>query len=82
MGINDWQEDERPRERLLENGPESLSNAELLAIFLRVGLPGQSAVDLGRNLLQAFDLVFVAGRTDGQRIHVRAGIAVNRPVDK
>lgn len=55
MGIKDWPEDERPRERLLSMGPEALSNAELLAIFLRVGVRGKSAVDLARDLLAAFD---------------------------
>ncbi|MEY3202607.1 MAG: hypothetical protein RIR70_2157 [Pseudomonadota bacterium] len=55
MGIKDWPIDERPRERLLTVGPEALSNAELLAIFLRVGVRGKSAVDLARDLLDAFD---------------------------
>jgi len=55
MGIKDWPIDERPRERLLTIGPEALSNAELLAIFLRVGVRGKSAVDLARDLLEAFD---------------------------
>ena len=55
MGIKDWPINERPRERLLSAGPEALSNAELLAIFLRVGVRGKSAVDLARDLLEAFD---------------------------
>ena len=55
MGIKDWPEEERPRERLLSAGPQVLSNAELLAIFLRVGVRGKSAVDLARDLLNAFD---------------------------
>lgn len=55
MAITDWPEGERPRERLLAHGPEALSDAELLAIYLRVGVRGKSAVDLARDLLQRFD---------------------------
>ena len=54
MAISDWPENERPRERLLRDGPDSLSDAELLAIFLRVGIKGKSAVDLGRELIGHF----------------------------
>ena len=54
MAITDWPEDERPRERLLANGAASLSDAELLAIFLRVGVRGKSAVDLARELIGRF----------------------------
>lgn len=50
MAITDWPEGERPREKLLKKGAASLSDAELLAIFLRTGLPGKSAVDLAREL--------------------------------
>jgi DNA repair protein RadC len=54
MGIADWPEDERPRERLLKLGAAALSEAELLAIFLRTGIAGKSAVELGRDLLDRF----------------------------
>ena len=54
MAISDWPEGERPRERLLEQGAEALSDAELLAIFLRTGVKGRSAVDLARDLLKEF----------------------------
>lgn len=54
MSIADWPADERPREKLLQRGPESLSDAELLAIFLRTGVSGKSAVDLARELLTRF----------------------------
>jgi len=54
MAITDWPEGERPREKLLANGVAVLSDAELLAIFLRVGVTGKSAVDLARDLLNAF----------------------------
>ncbi len=55
MAITDWPAGERPRERLLVYGAEALSDAELLAIYLRVGVRGKSAVDLARELLQRFD---------------------------
>jgi len=55
MAISDWPEAERPRERLLKLGAEALSDAELLAIFLRVGVRGKTAVDLARELLARFD---------------------------
>lgn len=51
MAITDWPEGDRPRERLLRDGVEALSDAELLAIYLRVGIKGKSAVDLARDLL-------------------------------
>ena len=54
MAITEWPEDERPRERLLKQGAAALSDAELLAIFLRVGVKGKSAVDLGRELMDHF----------------------------
>lgn len=54
MCIIDWPEDERPRERLLKLGAAVLSEAELLAIFLRTGIAGTSAVELGRELIQRF----------------------------
>ena len=54
MAITDWPEEERPREKLLDKGAAALSDAELLAIFLRVGIPGKSAVDLARELLQHY----------------------------
>lgn len=54
MSIRDWPAAERPREKLLEQGSASLSDAELLAIFLRTGVTGKSAVDLARHLLAEF----------------------------
>jgi len=54
MSITDWPADERPREKLLARGAEYLSDAELLAIFLRTGVSGKSAVDLARDLLTGF----------------------------
>lgn len=54
MAITDWPADERPREKLLKKGAGALSDAELLAIFLRTGVKGKSAVDLSRELLNEF----------------------------
>ncbi len=54
MAINDWPVAERPRERLLALGPERLSDAELVAVFLRSGIPGKNAVELGRELIGRF----------------------------
>ena len=54
MAITDWPKAERPRERLLVLGAAMLSDAELLAIFLRVGLKGKSAIDLARQLIGHF----------------------------
>lgn len=54
MSIAHWPEAERPREKLLQRGPAALSDAELLAIFLRTGIRGCSAVDMGRQLIQRF----------------------------
>lgn len=54
MPITDWPEAEKPREKLLQKGADSLSDAELLAIFLRTGIKGLTAVDLARNLLDDF----------------------------
>lgn len=54
MAICDWPEDTRPREKLLKQGAASLTDAELVAVFLRTGVAGKSAVDLGRELIARF----------------------------
>src|SRR5690349_25080183 len=54
MAISDWPEAERPRERLLAKGAAVLSDAELVAVLLRTGIPGKSAVDLAREMISAF----------------------------
>ena len=54
MPIRDWPEGDRPREKLLQRGAAALTDAELLAIFLRTGVAGRSAVDLARDLLVRF----------------------------
>jgi len=55
LKITDWAKEERPRERLLANGPSSLTNAELLAILLRTGTGKANVMDLARNLLAAHE---------------------------
>lgn len=65
--INEWPIDERPRERLLSRGAGALSDAELLAIFLRTGIKGKSAVDLARELLTDFQgLVGLMGASEAE----------------
>jgi hypothetical protein len=53
-GISSWPEEERPRERLLSCGPQALTDAELVAILIRVGFKGTSAVELARHLIKRF----------------------------
>lgn len=55
MPIKDWPESERPREKLLKSGPQSLSEAELLAVFLRTGVPGRDVLALARDALTRFN---------------------------
>ncbi len=54
MAITDWPAAERPREKLISRGSAALTDAELLAIFLRTGVAGKTAVDLARELLDRF----------------------------
>jgi DNA repair protein RadC len=54
QAIANWPLEERPREKLILKGPESLSDAELLAIFLRVGVKGKNAIVLAQDLLVRF----------------------------
>jgi len=72
MGINDWSEQERPRERLVRDGAAALSNPELLALLLRVGVRGKSAVELGHDILQHFGSLhglFGATLNDFSEVH-------------
>lgn len=72
MAITDWPANERPREKLIELGSQTLSDAELLAIFLRVGVVGKSAVDLARDLLNQFGSlngIFAATEHELSQVH-------------
>ena len=69
--IKNWPATERPREKLLQLGPEGLSDGELLAVLLRIGIAGQSAEDLGRQLLTQFN-----GISGIDRAHIEELLAV------
>jgi DNA repair protein RadC len=69
--IKDWPATERPREKLLQLGPEGLSDGELLAVLLRIGKSGQTAEDLGRKLLSQF-----SGISGIDRAHIEELLAV------
>ena len=87
MAISDWPAAERPRERLLARGASALSDAELLAVLLRTGIRGKSAVDLARELLDRFkglrgllatNLMGVKGLGDAKRAQFEAAIELAR----
>lgn len=67
MGIKDWPLQEQPRYKLLQHGAEALSDAELLALFLRTGVNGKDAVTLARELLQQFGSLRALLRADKTR---------------
>jgi DNA repair protein RadC len=72
MSIEDWPEQTRPRERLVREGAQALSDPELLALLLRVGVRGKSAVELGRDILQHFGSLhglFGASLDDVSEVH-------------
>ena len=54
VGIKNWPKDDRPREKLLKKGARCLSNSELLAILLRTGTTGVSAIDIARKVIEKF----------------------------
>ncbi len=72
--ITDLAEEERPRERLARLGPQSLTNAELLAILLRVGVVGENAVQVGQRLLQHFGGLAGLHRADFQEVCAEYGL--------
>jgi DNA repair protein RadC len=88
--ITDLQQTERPRERLASLGPQVLSSAELLAILLRVGVPGENAVQVGQRLLQQFgglvglhrapfeELVHQHGIGEAKAAQIKAAIELGR----
>jgi DNA repair protein RadC len=87
MAISDWPLAERPRERLLARGARALSDAELLAVVLRTGVRGKSAVELGRELLARFkgiaglfgaDLSRVKGLGPAKRAQFAAAVELAR----
>ncbi len=64
VAIREWSEEDRPREKLLKYGEQTLSNAELIAIIIRTGTRGRSAVDIGRELLHRFKSLRVMSGVD------------------
>jgi DNA repair protein RadC len=72
MSISDWPAHERPRERLISEGAQALSDAELLAIFLRIGVKGKSAVELARDMVAHFGslhALFGASLAEFSKLH-------------
>jgi len=88
--IINWPEDDRPREKLLKHGAQALSNAELLAILIRTGVKGSSAVDLGRELLRKYktlrqisasdpaEFQSIKGLSDAKIAQVKAAVELGR----
>ena len=76
MAIRDWPEDQRPREKLLRLGVKSLSDAELLALFLRVGVAGKSAVTLASDILAEYGSLQALLATDQQRFCLTKGLGL------
>jgi DNA repair protein RadC len=74
MSIRQWPEAERPREKLLSIGPQSLSDAELLAIFLRTGIAGQNAVELARALIGEYGGLRALMQADKRRFCATKGL--------
>ncbi|MBE9544429.1 MAG: DNA repair protein RadC [Proteobacteria bacterium] len=91
-GIVSWPKTERPREKLLHSGPETLSDGELMAVLLRIGKAGQSAEDLGRHLLAKFkgisgidrshieELMSVPGMGIAKTAQLKAAIEIGKRV--
>ena len=78
MTIRDWPVDERPREKLLARGAGSLTDAELLAILLRTGMAGRSALDLAKQLLAHFASLRKLIAADRQRFCAQPGLGLAR----
>ena len=78
MPIKDWPQAERPREKLLNKGPAALSDAELLAIFLRTGVNGKTAVDLARELLTRYQGLRPLLELDLKELSGNAGIGITK----
>jgi len=77
-GISSWPIDDRPREKLLKKGPRSLSNSELLAILIRTGTRGVSAIDLGRQLMEKFKTFRGMAHTDGREWKAFKGLGSSK----
>ncbi|MGA8260994.1 MAG: DNA repair protein RadC [Arenicellales bacterium] len=80
MAIKDWPDEERPREKLLNLGPQALSDAELLAIFLRTGTRGSTAVDVARQLLGDFGGLRQVASASRSELCSQAGVGISKYV--
>lgn len=80
MRIREMDESERPRERLWENGPEALKTSELIAIMLRTGLQGKSAIALGEEMMTLYPSLDDLCRTPAQEIARIKGIGMAKAV--
>ena len=78
MAISDWPVEERPREKLLSKGAAALTDAELLAILLRTGTAGRSAVDVARSVLDSFKSLRKLLAADRQRFCAERGLGLAR----
>ena len=90
MSLRDLPEDERPREKLLRKGAASLADSELIAIFLRIGVKGKSAVELARELLERFgslggivgadvsEFTKIAGLGEAKYVQLQAAVELTR----
>lgn len=74
MAITDWPVDDRPREKLLAKGPQALSDAELVAIFLRTGIKGKSAVELAREQLARFGSLSALAASSHEKFCAGSGL--------
>jgi len=74
LSICNWPKDDRPREKLLKYGEQTLSNAELLAILIRTGTTGKSAIDLGRELLNKFKSLRAMSGIDNSEFEEISGL--------
>lgn len=74
LRINDLPEEDRPREKLAKWGASALSNAELIAIFLRVGVAGSSAIQVAQELLDTYGSLRALGKSDIKQISKQHGI--------
>jgi DNA repair protein RadC len=81
LSIKNWAEDDRPREKLLEKGPATLSDSELIAILIGSGSRNESAVDLAKKILQQSDNnLFELGRKSIQQLQQHKGIGSAKAV--
>ncbi len=78
--IKDMPDRERPRERLAALGPDALTDAELIAILLRTGMKGQSAIEIGRELVQCFRSLGGLARASLEELQVIKGIGRDKAI--